>query len=102
MAHRVATGQTYTDVVSPPKIPWFNPQVRRRGVHNDDELRAMVRMLRQHKGKWALVKKTVLQPAHEPYDRWGLETSDIQISPGQWGLYVRFPLPKVNVTAIAG
>jgi len=102
-AHRIVTGQIYTDVVAQPRIPWFDPSVRRRGVHNDDELRRMVAMLRQHKGKWALVKQTVTKPGGEPYDRWGMEVSVIKIGFSEWGLYVRWPVeqPKVTLTALA-
>lgn len=101
VAHRVATHQIYTDVIAQPRIAWFDPTVRRRGVHNDDELRAMVAMLRQHKGKWALVKKTLTKPAGEPYDRWGMEVSVIKVNHTEWGLYVRWPLPTVTCTPLA-
>jgi hypothetical protein len=92
LAHKVATGQIYTDVVTPPAIAWYEPTVRQRGVHNDDELRLMVSMLRQHAGRWVLVKQTKLKPTGEPYCRWGLETSAVQIgNDSHWNLLVRWP-----------
>lgn len=103
-AHRVATGQIYTDVVSRPKIAWFDPTVRFRGYHNDDELRSLANMLRSNAGKWALVKQNRSKPDGSRYEAWGLEASAIQ--PGGpdagWSLYVRFPRPHVTTALIAG
>jgi hypothetical protein len=98
-AHRVATGRIYADVVSRPKIAWFDPTVRFRGFHNDDELRAMANMLRSNPGKWALVKQNRAKPDGSRYEAWGLEASAIQTGgPGAgWSLYVRFP--RVQATA---
>lgn len=103
-AHRVARGLIYTDVtspVAPPKLPWFDPAVRNRGAHSDDELRVIARMLRSHPGKWALVKRNATKPDGRAYEGWGLEASAIQLGgpDAGWGLYVRFPAVQ---SALAG
>lgn len=106
-AHRVAVGEIYTDVVTPPRIPLVEPTVRYRGYHSEDECRQIGAMLRHHVGTWVLVKKNNTRPDASRYASFGMETSVIQVNhpDGKYGLYVRWAPATMAipvVTAKAG
>jgi hypothetical protein len=69
-AHKIATGQLYTELNGMPnpkaRMPWVDPIVRRRGGCDEAELRALAPMLEAYPRRRALVKQTKLQPHLSP------------------------------------
>jgi len=102
VAHDIATGRRYADVVTPARIPFVQPTIRERGYHSEDECRQLGAMLRQHPNQWVQVKKNRTKPNAQRYASFGMDTSIIQLG-SEWGLFVRWKLvPQVTITAIAG
>lgn len=103
-AHRIAIGEIYTDVVTPPRIPLTPVKIRERGQHSEDECRDIGRMLRHNVGQWLQVKQGRRKPEGDRYESYGMETSVIRIGHDMWGLFVRWApaKPKVTITALAG
>lgn len=75
-------------------MEWKDPPPATGGPRH--ELDAEVDELKQHPGRWALVRENCVASARDAYVRRGCETTTRAAGGGKFNLYARWPVTESN------